>query len=188
MAATGLTAEADALRHDLGVMIEAASGYSIASSGSTQGCEMAVSSFADRARRLQQAFAAARLRLVVADADKRATGTDLDALRNEVVALEQELHGKDALIAMHHQHLQQWKAECDSIAQEARSLSSVQRTAPPKQPSPGASNATCAASPSMAQELSERDDVDLFTGRDAVSASEAEQDDEDMDEEFDEFD
>ena len=114
-----LVAETDALRVDLAAMLRHVAGET--SDAAAGGCESAVAAFTARAVRLQQAFAAVRLRTLTEEAD----GTCAEFVREEVATLQRELAAKDALLATHRERVCRWQAECEDVRAGAANLSEV---------------------------------------------------------------
>ena len=118
-----LSPETAALRADLAVVMKLVAGESPRAKAARSGCEAAVASFTARAVRLQQAFAAARLRMLVAGTPD-AIG-DATSLRADIDALQHEISVKDAVLATHRARVQRWCVECEAVQATAESLSEV---------------------------------------------------------------
>ena len=116
--------EAHALRADLAVLMKLVAGEAPPAERARGGCEVAVAAFTARALRLQQAFAAARLRALLTDMELEAHD-DAASLRGDIDALQREIDAKDALIVTHRARVLRWRAECDDVRATAESLSEV---------------------------------------------------------------
>ena len=103
--------EAQALRADLAVLMKLVAGEAPPAERARGGCEVAVAAFTARALRLQQAFAAARLRALVTDMEREAHD-DAASLRGDIDALQREIDAKDALLVTHRARVLRWRAEC----------------------------------------------------------------------------
>lgn len=118
--------DAEALRSDLATLLRVVAGDS--TDGAVGGCEHAMGSFIGHAVRLQQSFAAARVR--AAEAESAVASTSVATLREEIAALRSELDAKEALLASHRERCIRWKAECDAVRAGAEGLIQVQTAKP----------------------------------------------------------